>query len=101
MICHINVVNELILTLVCVCVGGDDVDTLPGFSQIVDKTPARSATVFHPLLYILFAAFLKISAQGHLRSGQRVRPSELTSKIFIIVPWLQFSRDHFETFRSC
>ena len=55
-----------------------------------EKTAARSAAVvLHTFLYINFAPFQKISAQGHLRSGHQVRSSAPTSK-----KYLWFRRDY-------
>ena len=51
------------------------------FFEDSEKTAARSAAGFSPTLPPIFSAtFVKISAQGHVRSGHQVRSSDPTTK---------------------
>ena len=51
------------------------------FEDSKKKTAARSAAGFSPTLPPIFSAtFVKISAQGHVRSGHQVRSSDPTTK---------------------
>ena len=51
------------------------------FFEDSEKTAARSAAGFSPTLPpILSATFVKISAQGHVRSGHQIRSSDPTTK---------------------
>ena len=53
----------------------------PLFFEDSEKTAARSAAGFSPTLPPIFSAtFVKISAQGHVRSGHQVRSSDPTTK---------------------
>ena len=51
------------------------------FFEDSEKTAARSAAGFSPTLPPIFSAtFVKISPQGHVRSGHQVRSSDPTTK---------------------
>ena len=51
------------------------------FFEDSEKTAARSAAEFSPTLSPIFSAtFVKISAQGRVRSGHQVRSSDPTTK---------------------
>ena len=61
--------------------GGGRLDAPLRFFKNSEKKQRRAAAHFlHTFLYILPAHFLKISAQGHLRSGHQVRSSDPTSE---------------------
>ena len=61
--------------------GGGRLNAPLRFFEDSEKTAARSAAGFSPTLPSIFSAtFVKILAQGHVRSGHQVRSSDPTTK---------------------
>ena len=78
--------RDLTVTLTCTYfnprpAGGGRLNAPLRFFEDSEKTAARSAAEFSPTLPPIFSAtFVKISAQGHVRSGHQVRSSDPTTK---------------------